>query len=106
MSEQGASQLKGIVSEFLVGVGIHHLNPVLLLSRDDMKVYIFEGTDTTSGQSTWRLTDTTSVAENRTHGIYETGESQGNVCGMRVTLIVTLNATCQIVDLFVVVSGP
>jgi hypothetical protein len=49
------------------------------------KVYIFEGTDP-SGQSKWCLADATSVAENRTHSIYETAESQGNMCGMRVTL--------------------
>jgi hypothetical protein len=52
----------------------------LLLSSDDTKVYIFEGTDETSGHSNWRLTDARSVAENRTHSIYETTESQSNLC--------------------------
>jgi hypothetical protein len=33
----------------------------------------------------------------------EMAESQGNMCGMRVTLSVTLNATGQIADFFVVV---
>jgi hypothetical protein len=104
MSE-GASVLEGLVSKFYGGASIGHVNPALLLSSDDTKVYIFEGTDT-SGQSKWRLTDATSVAENRTHSIYETAESQSNMCGMRVTLSVTLNATGQIIaGVFVVVSG-
>jgi hypothetical protein len=43
MSE-GASVLQGIVSKLCGGVAIGHVNPALLLSSEDTKVNIFEGT--------------------------------------------------------------
>ena len=60
MSE-GAAVLEGIVSKFWGGVSIGHVNPALLFSSDDTKVYIFEGTDK-SGQSKWCLADATRIA--------------------------------------------
>jgi len=66
--------------------------PALVTSTNDSTLFICEGAQPT-GEVEWRLANPDDVAEKGTHSLYNTGDNNGYLNGLRVKLTHTVNAT-------------